>query len=321
MMSNYQKKPPGKTTLLGLRYANWVSLESIDGRQLSLVSAHVAPPFRDDRGNWIDLLRPSVRRVNLLVQELSSHGPVLVGGDFNVNYTSGRYPRDLLAEARLRPTYDLLGTRFPTGDHHGATIDYVFVRGKGQLQVDWHRPVELNSDHDAVVAGLSWTDVCSRARDGRAQHAHRHRPGTNRRRTDAAPASRRDPGRADRPARDRGPEPASRRPCAAEGRRERCPGAGHHPQPGADLAGAQDDAELSAPRAAGCVAVRMPVGPSGRQEQPPTLVLVRDASGAGKERIDVSRRLSTAVVTRRTSARISTSRWALDQARAAFATL
>ena len=157
MISNYRKRPPGKSTLLGLRYANWVSLESVDGRRLSLVAVHVAPPFRDEQGNAGRLLRPSVRRLSRLVQDLSSHGPVLVGGDFNVNYRTARYPRDLLNQARLRPTYDLMGNYFPTGDHHGGTIDYVFVRAKSQLQVDWHRPVELNSDHDAVVAGLSWT--------------------------------------------------------------------------------------------------------------------------------------------------------------------
>jgi hypothetical protein len=57
------------------------------------------------------------------------------------------------------------------------------------------------------------------------------------------------------------------------------------------------------------------------QNQPPSMMLVSGTSGAGKVRVDVSRRLSEAVLTRRTSARITTSKWSLDQARAAFAGL
>jgi len=53
--------------------------------------------------------------------------------------------------------------------------------------------------------------------------------------------------------------------------------------------------------------------------EPPSLLLFSGASGEGKTRIDVSRRLSDAVLTRRTSARITTSRWSLDEASAAFA--
>lgn len=156
-ISFYKKRPPGKQTKLGLRFANWVTLQAAGGRTLSVVAIHVAPVFRDDTGRERDLLRPSVRRLSALVEELGVHGPVLVGGDFNVHYKSRRYPRGILTGAGLAPTYDLMGSYFPTGDHGGHTVDYVFVRGSDELEVDDHYPVELRSDHDAVVAGLSWT--------------------------------------------------------------------------------------------------------------------------------------------------------------------
>ncbi|WP_432479391.1 hypothetical protein [Nocardioides sp. GXQ0305] len=149
-VSNYRKVPEGRNIKLGLRYANWVTLRDTDGRQLSVVAAHVAP-LDDDMP---DLLRPSVRRIGELVTRLAPAGPVLVGGDFNVHYTSGRYPEDLFDAARMVPTYDALGDHFATGDHHGATIDYLFKRGP--LSVDAHSRFELNSDHDAVRADLSW---------------------------------------------------------------------------------------------------------------------------------------------------------------------
>ena len=150
--SNYRRKPDGRKVRIGLRFANWVTLEAGNGRRLSVVSAHVAPPDPD----MPDLLPRSVRRIGELVARLAPRGPVLVGGDFNVYYSGDRYPRRLLQDAMMRPTYDTLGTSFPTGDHHGGTVDYVFNRGKGKLRAERHRRIELNSDHDAVVADLGW---------------------------------------------------------------------------------------------------------------------------------------------------------------------
>lgn len=151
-ISNYREKPPGRNIMIGLRYANWATLQSDDGRRVSVVAVHVAPIDR----NMPDLLPRSVRRIAGLVEQLAPAGPVLVGGDFNVHYKSGRYPRELLDAAQMVPTYDSLASFFPTGDHGGYTIDYVFNRGAGKLAAEQHRAVELNSDHDAVVAGLSW---------------------------------------------------------------------------------------------------------------------------------------------------------------------
>jgi endonuclease/exonuclease/phosphatase (EEP) superfamily protein YafD len=155
-ISNWRGKPPGREIELGRRFANWVTLRDTDGRTLSVVSIHIAPTTK----GMPDLLRRSVTRLGVLTERLSPFGPVLVGGDFNVHYTSGRYPRDLLTSPGLVPTFDTLGGYFPTGDHFGATIDYVFNRGAEQLVASQHFPVELRSDHDAVVADLTWvTDL------------------------------------------------------------------------------------------------------------------------------------------------------------------
>ena len=315
LISNYRKRPPGKQTLLGLRYANWVTLKSVDGRRLNLVAMHVAPTFRDDRGNQVDLLLPSVRRLGLLMEQL--RGPVLVGGDFNVHYPSARYPRDLLTQARLRPTYDLLGNYFPTGDHHGATIDYVLVRSGGKLQVDSHRPVELNSDHDAVVAGLSWTTD--------AATVVRSRPnGTTEQRTEVARVLQEHLART--AARDT-VQVATRGltlPVAYRALRE------------ADARGVRVQVTTLSPRLTWQErTLRRTLAARGswlrrcqdacrtqwEQSQPPSLLLLTGAGGDWRERIDISRRLRTSVVSRRTTARITTSGPALDEARTAFAGL
>ncbi len=151
-ISNWRGKPPGRVVELGRRYANWVTLQDVDGRVVSVVSIHVAPVVR----GMPDLLRRSVKRLDLLVGQLESAGPVLVGGDFNVHYRSSRYPRDILSGNDLVATYDNLASYFATGDHHGFTIDYVMSTGYDELVPVNHYPIELKSDHDAVVAGLTW---------------------------------------------------------------------------------------------------------------------------------------------------------------------
>ena len=320
-ISNYPTKPPGKSTLLGLRYANWVSLESVDGRRLSIVSTHVSPSFKDAHGNWVDLLRPSVRRIGSLVEDLSRQGPVLVGGDYNVNYVSGRYPRDLLDRAKMRPTYDLLGTHFPTGDHHGGTIDYVFVRGKGKLQVDWHRPVELNSDHDAVVSGLSWTTpppeppdtVVSNQPDGTAPERtavlrtlRQHLADTTAGETihlATRGLSLRLVARALRKADARGVRVQVTTLSPRLTFRER------------SLVRTLDTRGSWLRRCQDACRTQW------QADEPPSLLLVSDASGDGKVRIDASRRLSPDVVSLPTSATISKSQTRMAEARTAFSGL
>lgn len=152
-ISNWRGKPPGKVVELGRRWANWVTFQGVDGRVLSVVSVHVAPVTK----GMPDLLRRSMTRLELLVDRLEAAGPVLVGGDFNVAYTGPRYPRDILSRSGLIPTYDNLASHFSTGDHHGYTIDYVFGTHADELPPVNHYPIELKSDHDAVVAEFAWT--------------------------------------------------------------------------------------------------------------------------------------------------------------------
>lgn len=153
MISNWRGKPPGKVVELGRRQANWVTFQGVDGRVLSVVSVHVAPVTK----GMPDLLRKSMNRLEKLVVKLAPSGPVLVGGDFNVAYTGPRYPRDILTRSGLIPTYDNLASHFSTGDHHGYTIDYVFGTRADELPPVNHYPIELKSDHDAVVAEFTWT--------------------------------------------------------------------------------------------------------------------------------------------------------------------
>lgn len=321
-ISNYTKRPPGKQTLLGLRYANWVKLESVDGRRLSVVSTHVAPPFTDDQGNRIDLVRPSVRRLSLLVDQLKGYGPVLVGGDFNAPYNSARYPRDLLTEAGLKPTYDLLGTSFPTGDHHGGTIDYLFLRGKGQLQADWHRPVELNSDHDAVVAGFSWTteaprpEVTTTVKNQPDGTTAERRAVARELRLHLAQTVAGDTVQLGTRGMNLGLVDRALRHAEARGVRVRVT------TRSLQLTGIERRLKQTLD-ANGSWLRRCQDACRTQWEtnEPPSLLLVSGADRQGKERIDVSRPLRRTIITRRTTARITNSTTQMDAARAAFAGL
>ncbi|MGI8523800.1 MAG: endonuclease/exonuclease/phosphatase family protein [Nocardioides sp.] len=140
----------------GIRYANWVTLQDAYGRKISVVAAHVTPLISITQG----LPQSSVRRLGELAATLGEQGPVLIAGDFNFHYRSSQYPAAQLTEANMVPTYDTMGAFFPTGDHHGNTIDYVFVHQDTttpQLQVIDQFPTELYSDHDAVTADLAFT--------------------------------------------------------------------------------------------------------------------------------------------------------------------
>lgn len=137
---------------LGIRYANWASLRSADGCQkISIVAYHVAPKTT----LTANLLLPSVHNLGALAQSLAADGPVLLAGDLNRHYKSREYPRSTLTSYGLTPTWDMTGTMLPTGDHQGATIDYIFVRNASQFRVVKQFTRELFSDHDAIVANLT----------------------------------------------------------------------------------------------------------------------------------------------------------------------
>ncbi|MEJ7831376.1 MAG: hypothetical protein WKF79_00540 [Nocardioides sp.] len=153
-LCNRKGRSPGQKVDWGIRYANWVTLAGVNGERISVVSAHLPPKTEITEG----LTAQSLRRLGALSRTLQQSGPVLFGGDFNFHYKSSvDYPRELLAEMQMTPTYDVLGTYFPTGDHHGNTIDYVFMTPVSQFSVLAHRATEMNSDHDAVTADLTFT--------------------------------------------------------------------------------------------------------------------------------------------------------------------
>ena len=133
----------------GERAVNWVTLRSAGGQVVTVVSAHPAPTLRRTEG----LLPVFVAGLGDLVRELSVSGPVLVGGDFNAGFGGSLYPRAGFAAAGLTPTYSLFGVPpGGTGDHVGATIDYVFyTSGLTPTAQDTR---ELSSDHDAVMASF-----------------------------------------------------------------------------------------------------------------------------------------------------------------------
>ncbi|MDN5743555.1 MAG: hypothetical protein L0H31_00370 [Nocardioidaceae bacterium] len=135
----------------GIRYANWVTLRSRDGcHTQSVVSYHVAPINRITK----HLGPPSVARLGELNRYLSNAGPVIMAGDLIRHYKASNYPRAELKAAGLTPTYDLTGRFLPTGNHHKATIDYIFVSNPDQVKVTTQTAQGMRSDHNLVLADL-----------------------------------------------------------------------------------------------------------------------------------------------------------------------
>ena len=154
-VSYKEGKLPGQKVQWGIRYANWVVLQGIDGHVVSLISAHLAPESEITMG----LQEVGVNNLGVLANQLASYGPVLMAGDMNFHYGPLQYPRELLATYGFTSTYDILGSHFPTGDHRGATIDYIFLKEASQFTVHAEYNQELNSDHDAITADLSFSDA------------------------------------------------------------------------------------------------------------------------------------------------------------------
>ncbi len=155
-VSYKEGKLPGQKVEWGIRYANWVTLQGIDGHVISVISAHLAPDSEITHG----LQEVGINNLGVLANQLSAYGPVLMAGDMNFHYNGAiQYPRDLLTSYGFTPTYDVTGTHFPTGDHKGATIDYVFLKNSTQFSVLGQYNQEMYSDHDAVTADLAFTDA------------------------------------------------------------------------------------------------------------------------------------------------------------------
>lgn len=149
-----RKKKNTKKFQLGLRYANWVSLQSNVGQRISVVSTHFAPPVSYLK----DITTPSFERLAQLVDKLKSHGPVLVGGDLNVNYRSAAtYPRTLVSALGMTPVYDVTGVALPTGMYRNATIDYFLLGAASQFTVIGQTARAVHSDHRQLTVDLALT--------------------------------------------------------------------------------------------------------------------------------------------------------------------
>ncbi|WP_328529061.1 endonuclease/exonuclease/phosphatase family protein [Nocardioides sp. NBC_00368] len=156
-ISNKRGKPADQRLHWGIRYANWVTLENrATGRNVSVVAVHFAPKSK----YYGDLVRPSARALNVLVKALARRGPVVVGGDLNVQYDGSRYPRDIFAEQHLVPTYDVT-EQAPVTHRRTSTIDYVLARGIARFATGNQRAFGLESDHNAVRVDFSPLPVTS----------------------------------------------------------------------------------------------------------------------------------------------------------------
>lgn len=139
-----------KKGMVGVRYANWVTLSNAEQQVVSVVSVHIAP----NNSDTAELLVPSLLELQALTTQLSAVGPVVIGGDFNMGYRGTRYQPSYLQAVGLQSTFDLLGTAFST-HRKGGIIDYVFLGPGDRIGVRQHYPVAMNSDHRMVVADLS----------------------------------------------------------------------------------------------------------------------------------------------------------------------
>lgn len=139
----------GQRGLVGVRYANWVTLVNPDGLTVSVIAAHIAP----NSGATASLLVPSLKKLNKTALALRESGPVILAGDFNMGYYSDRYQPQYLAGAGLKSTFDMMGRSFPT-HRRGGAIDYVFLSPVDNFYLEDTYPVLMKSDHRMVVAKL-----------------------------------------------------------------------------------------------------------------------------------------------------------------------
>ncbi|WGX95256.1 hypothetical protein [Nocardioides sp. L-11A] len=134
----------------GVRYANWVTVRNAEGRTVSVIAVHFAPATKYTMG----LTVPSYQRMAALAQTLSAQGPVLMGGDVNVNFRTAAYPRNEIAALGLSNVFDLFGVAPATHDS-GAVIDHAYLyQGDPLLPVTNLTTVGLHSDHHLVVVDL-----------------------------------------------------------------------------------------------------------------------------------------------------------------------
>ncbi len=160
LISNKMRPAGSRKFELGLRYANWVSLQSNTGERMSVVSAHFAPRS----GYTKELIEPSFKRLAVLVDQLRAFGPVMIGGDLNVNYkNAAEYPRTTVTALGLTPVYDVTGVALPTGMYRDSTIDYILLASAGQFVVRGQSVRTVNSDHRQLTAEVALSGASASA--------------------------------------------------------------------------------------------------------------------------------------------------------------
>lgn len=142
------------------RGATWVTLQSTRPGGLDRVSMislhHMINPakYGPDKPWRQQLYRQGLEKVQVLIAQLSAQGPVIVGGDFNSQYTANDPwgPRKVLGATGMKSTYDALGQE--TTHDGGGTIDYLFYQPSIATPTrQWTR--NLNSDHHLIAADLT----------------------------------------------------------------------------------------------------------------------------------------------------------------------
>ncbi len=141
------------------RSATWVTLRAADGSgaQVNVVAVHhmIDPRYAGNQEVREGLSLAAMQRLAGLVTQLSTAGPVLIGGDFNSEYKRNDPwgPRKQLAAVGLQASFDTAG---PIGTHHsGAVIDYVFAPTSSAML--GQRTMNIPSDHNALIVDLALT--------------------------------------------------------------------------------------------------------------------------------------------------------------------
>ena len=109
-MTYKEGRLPGQKVHWGIRYANWVVLQGIDGHVISVISAHLPPENEITEG----LQTVGLNNLGALANELAAYGPVLMAGDMNFHYGPAAVPAD--AARVLRVHLDLRHPRQPLPD-------------------------------------------------------------------------------------------------------------------------------------------------------------------------------------------------------------
>lgn len=155
---------------LDWRYATWVTLRSVTGQEISVVSAHTMTNPRVDHGTlrkYED--QAGFRNLAWLTQQLQKTGPVIAAGDLNASYPRNGGngpewwgPKPILAAVGMVSTFQTLGMP-PAGwatHDAGGTVDWIFYQA-GALTPTGENTFPLHSDHRGL-----WADFTTEAPAG-----------------------------------------------------------------------------------------------------------------------------------------------------------